>query len=76
MDFFFIRDLGAPWTRTGFDLSNLDCGGRKNVELWGRTPGLTTSPDEIPADFFESLEIPGDFRFLLFKLASKKKFLF
>ena len=38
--------------------------------------GLPTPADEIPGDFFESLKIPGDFRFLLYKRAPKKKFLF
>ena len=38
--------------------------------------GLPTPADEIPGDFFESLEIPGDFRFLLYKRAFKNKFIF
>ena len=37
--------------------------------------GLSTPTDEIPGDFFESLEIPGDLRFLFNKRASKNKFL-
>ena len=36
---------------------------------------MPTPADEISGDFFESLDIPGDFRFLLYKRASKDKFL-
>ena len=46
-----------------------------NMHLDSRL-GLTTPADEIPGDFFESFEIPGDFRFLLYKRASKKIFIF
>ena len=38
--------------------------------------GLPTSANEIPGDFFESLEIPGEFRFLLCKRATKNEFIF
>ena len=40
------------------------------------TLGLPTPADEIPGDFFESLEIPGVSRILLYKRTSKKMFLF
>ena len=33
--------------------------------------GLPTAADEIPGDFFESLQIPGVFRFFLNKRPSK-----
>ena len=38
--------------------------------------GLRTSADEIPGDFFESLEIPEVSRFLLYKHPSKNKLAF
>ena len=33
--------------------------------------GLPTPADEIPGDFFDCLEIPRDFRFLLYKRLSE-----
>ena len=35
------------------------------VEVGGLKLGLPTPGDEIPGDFFESMEIPGVSRFLL-----------